>query len=74
MTTKRFSTFEEIDQQLRILRLQRDISSERIKLQFNELISNFRLYPLQVIENIGNTIQKLLLVFAIKKLRGIFGK
>ena len=74
MTTKRFSTFEEIDQQLIIVRLQRDISSERIKLQFNELISNLRLYPLQVIENIGNTVQKLLLVFAIRKLRGFFGK
>ncbi len=74
MTTKQYSTFEEIDQQLRILRLQRDISSERIKLQFNELISNVRLYPLRVIENIGNTLQKLLLVFAIKKLRGVFGK
>jgi hypothetical protein len=71
---KRYSSFEEVDQQLKILRLQRDISSERIKLDFNQSLTHFNFYPIRLIEGIGTALQKLVVIFALKKLRTLFGR
>lgn len=71
---RQYSSFEEVDQQLKILRLQRDISAERIKLDVNQVVSDIRIYPLKFIERLSGALQKVFLVIAIRKLRGFIGK
>ena len=72
--TRHYSSFEEVDKQLKILRLQRDISAERIKMDFNQVVSDIRIFPLRLIERLGGAIQKVFLVLAIRKLRGFIRK
>jgi len=67
-----YSSFEEIDQQLKILWLQREIAHENIKLGFKRTKKN--LYPKNLlggIDNLGGTIpfiQSLLITFLTDKI------
>lgn len=70
----RYNSFEEIDRQLKILRLQREISAEQIRLNFRTVLSRFQFQPLRLAEGLRLTVQKALLIMTIKKLRSLLGK
>ena len=68
--TKRYSSFEEIDERLKILRLQREIDTESLKLHFNQAKTN--LYPTKLMGGLSGMVQKVMLTLAIKKLSRLF--
>ncbi len=70
----RYKSFDEIDRQLKILRLQREISAEQIRLNFRTALSRFQFQPLRLAEGLSMAVQQALLVMTIKKLRSILGK
>jgi len=63
---KQYNSFVEIDERLRILRLQREIDTESIKLHLNQAKSS--LYPTRWVGGFNGLAQKVILTFAIKKL------
>ncbi|MET6989515.1 DUF6327 family protein [Sediminicola arcticus] len=65
MIAKKYSSFEEIDDRLKILRLQRDISRESLK--FNLKKSKETFYPSHIFGEFSGVIQKVLLSFVLKK-------
>lgn len=67
---KRYSTFKEIDNDLRILRLQREIDREALKLNYQEVRSSF--YPTQLLGGISGIVQKIALTVVAKKILRIF--
>lgn len=69
---KHYNSFEEIDERLKVLSLLRDIEVEGLKLSLNRTKS--AMHPMQLAGNLKGSIQKILLVFAIKKLKTIFRK
>lgn len=68
--TKRYRSFEEINARLTVLKLQREIDTESLKFHVNRAKTNF--YPTQFMGGFSNTIQQVMLTFAIKKLSRIF--
>ncbi|MFT4833102.1 MAG: hypothetical protein ACI815_002766 [Psychroserpens sp.] len=66
MIAKKYSSFEEIDNRLKILRLQRDISSESLKLNLKKSKETF--YPSHVFGEFSGVLQKILLGFVLKKI------
>lgn len=70
--TKKYSSFAEIDTDLNILRLQRQIAMESLKFNWNNTKTD--LLPNRVFGNVSNLLLEQLLTFAIKKLLGIFRK
>jgi len=70
--TKQYGSFSEIDKDLKILRLQREIALESIKYNLKntktDLLSN------RLLVSASSLFQQLLLTFFIKKLSGIFQK
>ena len=68
--TKPYHSFEEIDQRLKVLRLQREIASESLKLNLNRA-KNY-LYPLRLVGGFSGLLQKITLAFVVKKLSRIF--
>lgn len=69
---KHYNSFKEIDERLMILKLQRKIEIESLKLNLNQVKANLR--PLQLAGSLKGSIQQILLVYAIKKLKGIFNR
>ncbi len=69
---KQYNSFVEIDERLRILRLQREIDTERIKLHLNQAKSS--LYPTRWVGSFNGLIQKVILTLVIKKLSGFSGR
>ena len=73
-----YSSFEEVDQQLKILWLQKEIAHENIKLGFKKTKNN--LYPKNLlggINNLGGTgafIQSILITFLTDKILKILKK
>jgi hypothetical protein len=65
MIAKKYSSFEEIDDRLKILRLQRDISRESLKFNFKKSKETF--YPSHIFGEFSGVIQKVLLSFVLKK-------
>ncbi len=63
---KHYKSFTEIDERLRILRLQRQIDSDHLKLHLNRARSS--LYPSNLLCEFSGIAQKVLLTFVIKKL------
>ncbi len=63
---KHYNSFVEIDEGLRILRLQREIDTERIKLHLHKAKSS--LYPTRWVSDFNGLIQKVILTLAIKKI------
>jgi len=71
MAAKTYSSFDEIDQRLKILKLQREIHLESIKFNLHNAKTNF--YPMQLFGSFGGLLQKIALTFAIRKLSNISG-
>ncbi|MCM4153431.1 hypothetical protein DHD05_17700 [Arenibacter sp. N53] len=69
---KLYNSFKEIDDRLMVLNLQRKIEMESLKLNLNQAKANLR--PLQLAGSLKGSIQQILLVYTIKKLRGIFNR
>lgn len=69
---KQYTSFKEIDDRLRVLKLQRQIEIESLKLSVNHLKAN--LGPMQLAGNLKGSIQQMVLVYAIRKLKAIFGR
>lgn len=61
-----FSSFDEIDQELKILRLQRQVDSEQLKFHLNGLKASF--YPTNILGGFKGVAKKLLLSFVAKKI------
>ncbi len=71
MAPKTYSSFDEIDQHLKILKLQREIHKESMK--FNLHYAKTNLYPTQLVGGFSGLVQKIVLTFAIRKLSNISG-
>jgi len=72
MKQNNYNSFEEIDQQLKILALKREINIENIKL--NIYNSKNKIVKTNLISNITTTIQSTILLFAIKSVYKFFRK
>ncbi|WP_051254402.1 DUF6327 family protein [Arenibacter latericius] len=63
---KQYSSFSDIDEQLRILKLKREIDSENIRLHLNR--AKMDVSPSRLVDNASVALQKNLITFAIQKL------
>jgi hypothetical protein len=63
---KKYSSFREIDQQLQIFSLQREIDKESLKLNLNRV--KVDLYPSNLMGGFKDVLQKSLLTLVITKL------
>ncbi len=70
--TYRYNSFKEIDDRLRILALQREISKESLKL--NLYSARRDIYPSQLLEGLGGSLQKLALTWVLKTIVAKFRK
>ncbi|MDV7139552.1 DUF6327 family protein [Maribacter sp. TH_r10] len=66
---KEYRSFTEIDRQLKILNLQREIDLEHFKLSLNRFRTD--LYPTQLLGGFKGIIQKTVITFILQKLRKI---
>ena len=66
---KEYRSFTEIDRQLKILNLQREIDLEHFKLSLNRFRTD--LYPTQLLGGFKGMIQKTVITFILQKLRKI---
>ena len=69
---KKYNSFKEIDERLMVLKLQRKIEIESLKLNLNLAKNNLR--PLQLAGSLKGSLQQIILTFAIKKLKAIFNR
>lgn len=65
MKGKIYTSFEEIDRDLKILKLQRQIDKEQLKLSVQETKNS--LYPTHLLGGFKGIVQKLLLTLFVKK-------
>ncbi len=72
MAMNTYNSFNEIDQRLKILKLQREIYKESIKFNLHNAKTN--LYPTRHIGSLAGLLQKIALTLVIKKLSGLFHK
>jgi len=72
MKHNKYSSFEEIDQQLKILALKREINIENIKS--NIYSSKNKIFKKNLIGNVTTAIQSSIVLFVIKKVYKIFRK
>ena len=76
--SREYKSFEEIDQHLSILKLQREIDQESLKLNFHRAKGD--LAPSKLLQGLGTTLtesstwKNVLVVFIAKKVLGIFQK
>lgn len=63
---KQYTSFEEIDRDLRILKLQREIDREQLKLTVQETRNS--LYPTNLLGGMSGILQKILASLLVKKL------
>lgn len=61
-----FNSFDEIDQKLTILKLQRQIDKEQLKVHFNNAKSS--LYPTNLLGGFAGITKKLLISFVANKI------
>ncbi|MCK0135109.1 MULTISPECIES: DUF6327 family protein [Arenibacter] len=69
---KQYNSFKEIDERLMVLKLQRKIEIESLKLNINQAKANLR--PLQLAGSLKGSLQQMLLIYAIRKLKSIFNR
>lgn len=72
MIPKKYTSFKEIDQDLKVLKLQREIDLENMKLNFRQAKSN--LYPTSLLGGVGGIIKKFLISIFAKKVLNKFNK
>lgn len=70
MTPKKYNSFEEIDNHLKILKLQREIEKEQ--LVFNYKKAKILLYPKNIELEIGDIIQQKLISLILNRLSWVF--
>lgn len=70
MTPRQYSSFEEIDKQLEILRLKRAIHKEGITFNYNKL--KVSLYPKNIVLEISYTLKEKLIAFIVGRYRHFF--
>lgn len=70
--SKYYNSFEEIDLRLNILKIQRKITVESLKLKVNKSKENLK--PLHLVGNLHSNLKHVLLTFALKKMNSIFGR
>tara|TARA_R110000868_G_scaffold150063_3_gene372997 strand:- start:61822 stop:62037 length:216 start_codon:yes stop_codon:yes gene_type:complete len=61
-----FNSFDEMDQKLRILKLQREIDKEQLKRHFNNAKSS--LYPTRLLGGFAGITKKLVISFVANKI------
>ncbi|CAM4141990.1 DUF6327 family protein [Zobellia nedashkovskayae] len=66
MIPKKYTSFKQIDQDLKILKLQQDIERENLKMQVQ--ITKNSLYPTHILGGFSGIIQKLTISMVAKKL------
>lgn len=66
MNVKRYNTFKEIDTDLKILSLQREIDKENLKLTFQSTKNNF--YPTNILGGFSGIVKKIAISLVAKKL------
>ncbi len=66
MIAKRYSSFEEIDADLKILRLQQQVDIESLKLSYQQTKNG--LYPMKILGGFGGVMQKIAISLVAKKL------
>lgn len=69
---QRYSTFEEIDERLKILRLQKEIHIEGLKYNLHRAKSD--LYPKLLMDGLGGSLKQFALAYAIQRLSRLFRK
>jgi hypothetical protein len=63
---KKYNSFEEIDHDLKILRLNQDIDLENLKMNYH--LARQSLYPTQLLGGFSGIVQKIVLSFLLNKL------
>jgi len=66
MIPKKYTSFEQIDQDLKVLKLQQEIERENLKMQVQ--ITKNSLYPTNLLGGFSGVLQKLTLSLVAKKL------
>ena len=64
--TKRFNSFEEIDEQLKILYLKREIDKECAKLRIYDIKNH--LYPVNLVRSMDGTIARVMIPLVISRI------
>lgn len=64
--TKRFNSFEEIDEQLKILTLKREIDKECAKLRIYDIKSH--LYPVNLVRSMDGTLVRVMIPLVISRI------
>jgi hypothetical protein len=65
MIRKQYSSFEDIEQDLKILKLQRQIDEEKLKLSFEN--TKKELYPVNILGGMAPILQKIAISLVAKK-------
>jgi len=71
MIPKRYTSFKEIDQDLKILKLQQEIDKENLKLTFQT--AKNRIYPTSLLGGFSGIFKKFVISLVAKKLLKKFG-
>ncbi len=71
MIPKRYTSFKEIDQDLKILKLQQEIDKENLKLNFQ--MAKNSIYPTNLMGGLGGIVKNLVISLVAKKLLKKFG-
>lgn len=69
---KQYTSFEEIDRDLQILELRREIELENLKLTYTEAKQS--VYPTQLLGGLSGIIQKIALTLIAKRIMAFFRK
>lgn len=72
MIPKKYKSFDEIDQDLKILKLERQIDLENLKMNFNQTKQS--LYPSSLVGGVGGIIKSFLISLFTKKVINRFKK
>ncbi|WP_420592779.1 DUF6327 family protein [Robiginitalea biformata] len=70
--SKRYTSFKQIDKDLKIMRLKQEIAVENLKLSYTEARKS--LYPTQLLGGVTGIIQKLAISLLAKKLLQKFSR
>nr|WP_321415387.1 DUF6327 family protein [uncultured Allomuricauda sp.] len=71
MIKAQYTSFEDIDKDLKVLKLQRQIDEEQVKLSLQK--TKEELYPTNILTSLAPLFQKLALTIVAKKLLNKFG-
>lgn len=66
MRTREYTSFADIDADLKILHLRREIDKETLKYNLREAKNKF--YPTNLLGGVGNIVQKIAVAFIARKL------